>query len=148
VATNRGARRRPDHRRVRMHRSYSVAEAAERLGVCRNTVRNYLKRGLPSLKTSAGVLILGQAIRDFLSSRKAAAKSPCPPGHMYCFRCRAPRRPPPGLVELIWAEGRPLNLRGLCPECEALMHRRVGKGGPAAAGFMLPSDAWAPTPNR
>jgi len=148
MAPRREAGRRLDHRHVRIHRSYTVAEAAERLGVHRNTVRNYLKRGLPSMKTSAGVLILGAALRAFLANRKAAAKSPCPPGFMYCLRCRAPRRPPTGLVELIWVEGGAPNLRGLCPECETLMHRRVGRGGLEAAGFALPSEARAPTPNR
>lgn len=112
-----------------------MAEAADLLGVHRNTIRNYQKRGLPTLATRVGVLIQGEALRTYLTKRKADAKAPCPPGAMYCFRCRAPRCPPPELVELIQADGRPANLRGLCPHCGTLMHRRVGKGGPEAAGF-------------
>ena len=135
------AGRRPDYRRVRKHRTYSIAEAAERLGVHRNTVRNYLKRGLPHLNTSVGILIRGEDAQAFLFKRKADAKSPCAPGSMYCLRCRAPRRPPPELVELIRLEGRPPNLRGLCPDCGGWMYRRMGKAGPAAAGFAVPSNA-------
>jgi hypothetical protein len=135
MASTGAARRRCDHRRLRKHRSYTVAEAAERLGIHQNTVRHHMKRGLPYVETRAGALILGEAAQAYFSKRKAGAKSPCPPGAMFCLRCRVPRRPPPELIELIQIEGRPPNLRGLCPECGALMHRRVGKAGPAAAGF-------------
>lgn len=139
-ATQRAGRR-SDPRRLRKHRTYTVAEAAERLGVHPNTIRHHLARGLPCLETSVGKLIRGEDAQAYFTMRKSEAKSPCGPGAMFCLRCRAPRRPPPELLELTRAEGRPSNLRGLCPECGTMMHRRMGKGGPAAAGFHLTSDA-------
>lgn len=140
--------RRPDPRRVRKHRSYSIAELAELLDVHRNSVRNWIKRGMACLRTSAGLLIHADDVHAYLGKRRAASRSSCPPGTMYCLRCRAPRRPPPELVELLPIEGRPPNLRGLCPECGGFMHRRVGRAGPAAAGFLALVQTAPPEPRR
>lgn len=125
-----------------------MAEAADLLGVHRNTIRNYQRHGLPVLSTRVGVLIQGEVLRAYLTKRKAAAKAPCPPGTMYCFRCRAPRRPPPELVELTHADRPAANLRGLCPDCGTWMHRRIGRVGPEAAGFVTSIRTSAPIPSR
>ena len=40
-------RRRPNWRRIKLHRNYTVEEAADALGKHPHTVRGWLKEGLP-----------------------------------------------------------------------------------------------------
>lgn len=126
--------RKPDRRRIKTHSVYSIAEAAERLSVSANTIRNWLDKGLPHFRPHKEILIHGGDLKDFLAKREHNRKRPCPQGSMYCFKCRTPRFPPPELVEIA-STGSSLNLRGLCPSCCGLMFLKVSKSGVEAAGF-------------
>jgi len=119
------AARRIDPRAVKLNRCYDVAELAARLRVHKNTVRHWQRAGLKPLDGRRPVLFHGYAVRDFLEMRKASRKSPCPPGTMYCFRCRAPREPALNMIDFIPINTRSGNIRALCCECEAIMHRRA-----------------------
>jgi len=138
-----------DPRRAKVHRNYTVAEAAELFGVHRNTVRAWVRNGLPFFKVKGVVLILGCALRDHLAARRSERRVICPPGFVYCVGCRAPRRPPDGMVEVLQVSATTINLRGLCPTCGSLMHRRAGIGRLAEIGFGgLSPDGGANAPRR
>ena len=113
-------------RRAKIHRSYTVAEVARLYGVHRQTVRNWLKAGLPSLTETRPHLILGRALGEFLSLRRQRAKRPCGVGELYCLRCDAPRCPAGDMLDYVPMTPLAGNLRGICPTCDALMNRRVG----------------------
>jgi len=117
--------RHPNPNRIKIHRNYTVEEAARVLGVHKNTIRRWIAQGLPIIGTSRPILILGSDFREFLTERRKRRRQPCPPGHLYCVRCRAPRKPDGGLADLILLGPSLGNLRGICPTCESLMHRRV-----------------------
>ena len=68
--------RRPDWRRIKSHRSYTVNECAEGLGVHKNTLRAWIKDGLPVLSAGRPLLILGANLKAFLEERYASANSP------------------------------------------------------------------------
>jgi excisionase family DNA binding protein len=85
-------------RLAKLHRSYSAEEAARTLGVHKGTVRNWIKAGLPTVDKTRPVLILGSQLRDWLEQRRKAGKRPCPPGKLYCFKCREPRSPALGMA--------------------------------------------------
>lgn len=104
-------------------------------GVHRNTVRHWLGNGLKSISAGGMTLILGEELRRFHTQRRADRRAKCPPGTMYCLRCRAPRSPPEGLTEATTVSPTTVNLRGLCPNCGCLMHRRAALARLAAAGF-------------
>ncbi len=120
------SRRTRNPRLVKIHRNYSVEEAAKLLYVHKNTVRDWIAhRGLPVIDQRRPVLILGKALADFLSRRNRSNKRPCAPGQIYCVRCRCPQRPAGEM-----ADYRPItttsgNLIGICPTCDALIYRRV-----------------------
>jgi excisionase family DNA binding protein len=138
-----------DPRRAKTHHSYTIAEAAALFGVHRNTVRNWTRRGLGTVKAGRLVLILGDELRRFLSRRRDARRARCRPGTMYCMKCREARRPPEGLVEAVQITRTAVNLRGLCPDCGSLMHRRASFLRMGAAGFGRPSAlAGASAPSR
>ncbi len=117
------ANRRLNHRLVKIRRSYVVNEAAELLGVHRNTVREWIKKGLPVIDDNRPTLILGSDLREFLEGRRRQRRQPCGPGEIYCVRCRQPRRPALGMVDYVPTTATAGNLRGLCPDCETLIHR-------------------------
>jgi hypothetical protein len=119
--------RRVDSRAVKLNRTYDVAELAARLGVHKNTVRHWQRDGLKPLDTRRPVLFHGATVRAFLSRRSASRKSPCPPGTLYCFKCRAPRPPALGMVDYIPINATGGNIRAICATCETVMHRRAAK---------------------
>lgn len=120
---------------VKLNRTYDVAELAARLGVHKNTVRQWQRDGLKPLDSRRPVLFHGSTIRAFLSSRSASRKSPCPPGTLYCFKCRAPRPPALGMVDFIPISATGGNVRAICATCETVMHRRAAK---ASLATILP----------
>lgn len=117
---------------VKVHRSYSVGELAKRLGVHKNTIRHWQRDGMASIDGSRPSLFHGGAVRNFLIKRNASRKRPCPPGTLYCFRCRTPRPPALGMIEYVPLRPASGNLRAICETCEAIMHRSTRKADLAA----------------
>lgn len=117
--------RRINPRLIKLHRPYSVEEAASALDVHKNSVRRWIKQGLPVVDKSRPVLMLGHVLRAHLESTRKAAKRPCPPGTIYCFKCRASMRPALGMVEFIPRNTSTGNLNALCEACGTTMHRNA-----------------------
>ena len=118
-------KRQPNYRLAKIHRSYSVEQVARLFNTHKNTVRQWIKSGLPTCDTKRPYLILGSELRAFLQSRRARKKCPCGPGEFYCFRCRAPRPPAEGMVDYVPTSDTLGNLSAICPECSILMNRRT-----------------------
>jgi hypothetical protein len=119
------AARRVNPCRIKLHRCYSVNELAERCDVHRNTVRHWQGKGLQPIDDTRPALFLGATAREFLAKARASRKRPCPPGTIYCFRCRQPRAPASGMVDYLPKTALSGNLQALCECCETLMNRRV-----------------------
>lgn len=118
---------RPNPNRAKVNRSYTVEEVARLYRVHRNTVRNWCDRGLPVLDGGRPALIQGRALRAFLQARRAQAKRPCPPGTIYCFRCREPRAPADGRAVFEVGKARAGTLKAICGTCGARMFRRAAR---------------------
>src|SRR5262245_65852166 len=108
--------RRPNPRLVKIHRSYSVEEIARLLGLHRNTVRNWLKQGLPAIDDRRPMLVLGRELSRFLHERRQKAKQKCGPGQIYCIACRAPKSPAGKMAECIQTGPQTGKLRGICTD--------------------------------
>jgi excisionase family DNA binding protein len=127
------SRTRLNPRLAKLHRSYTVEEVARLYGLHRNTVRSWIKRdGLPTIDGGRPVLIRGADLRVFLDTRRRAAKRPCPPGTLYCFKCRAPRAPALGMADFVVGERRAGNIAALCETCGASVHRGARRSALAA----------------
>jgi len=118
-------KRHPNHRLVKSHRNYTVEEIARLLGKHKNTVREWIKDGIPTIDNKRPTLVLGRELIAFLRARRAGKKQPCRPGEMYCFGCRAPKFPAAGMLDCQHLTEKIGNLTGICPDCNSLMHRCV-----------------------
>jgi hypothetical protein len=114
--------------RAKVHRSYTVEEVARIFGVHRNTVRQWLKAGLPTIDDKRPLLILGRALGDFLRAKRQRWRRSCGSGELYCVRCHAPRRPLDGAAKYVPLTTTSGNLVGTCPDCGCSMFRRVALG--------------------
>jgi hypothetical protein len=112
-------------RRVKLHRNYTVGEAAMLFRVHKNTVRGWLKSGLPPIDGRRPILILGRQLARFLHARREYTRRRCRPGQFYCFRCRAPRASAAQKADYLPITASSGNLRAICSECGTRMYRRV-----------------------
>lgn len=119
--------RRVNPYRLKLHRSYSVQELADCLQVHTHTVRNWQGKGLKPIDGNRPTLFDGSSTRAFLLESQTSQKRPCPPGTIYCFKCRAPQPPALGMVEFIPGKGTTGNLTALCDTCGTVMHRRANE---------------------
>jgi len=119
--------RRHNSRRVKIHRTYTITEAAAVLGAHKHTVSRWIAAGLPTTDDRRPYLIHGKDIRAFLNARKPD-KQTCRPGEFYCLRCRTPKRPAGDMADYISKTPSRGLLRGICPTCETLIHRAASLG--------------------
>ena len=119
------SKRHPNPRLAKIHRNYTVEEVAGVFGVHRNTVREWVKRGLPTSDDRRPMLILGADLVAFLRARRVKNKRTCQPGEMYCLRCRAPRAPAGNMADYLPVTATLGNLAGICSACETMMYRRA-----------------------
>jgi len=118
-------KRHPNPRLVKIHRSYTVEEVAELFQTHKNTVRAWIKAGLPVLNDKRPMLILGQDLAAFLQARRVKNKQTCGAGELYCVRCRSPKSPAGDMADYTPVTEKFGNLTGICPNCENMMNRRV-----------------------
>jgi hypothetical protein len=135
---------RPNHMLVKIHRTYSVDDAARLFGLNKNAIRAWVKAGLPVCDDARPMLILGRDLFDFLKARRTKNKRTCDPGEIYCVRCRTPKAPAGAMAEYrstASSHGNAAslgNLVGICPDCEGRMFRRVNRAKlPQAQGELV-----------
>ncbi len=119
-------RRHPNHRLVKIHRSYTVEEIARLFVIHKNTVRRWTKEGLATIDDDKRpMLILGHVLAVFLQTRRVKNKRTCKPGEFYCVRCRVPKTPAGDMAEYSPITEKYGNLIAICPDCNAIMNRHV-----------------------
>jgi len=117
----------PNPKLVKIHRNYTVEDIARSFDLHKNTVRQWIKRGLPTIDKHRPALVLGRDLAAFLQAQRRKAKQPCLPGFIYCMKCRAPRAPAGDMAEYRPMNATGGNLIGICPDCDKMMYRRVNR---------------------
>jgi len=114
--------RRYNIRRVKIHRTYSISEAAKLLDVSKHAIRRWIDAGLPLIERKRPYLIQGGDLRAFLKERQPR-KQPCRAGEIYCVKCRAPKRPAFDDAQFIPKTPTTGLLAGFCPTCGTMIYR-------------------------
>jgi Helix-turn-helix domain len=117
--------KRPNHRAVRSARSYTIPEVSELLGVSVGTVRGWVRSGLPAMTAQRPFLILGCELRDFLDARRTKSKAPLQSDELYCFTCKAARKPFGLMVDVHAQSLKTARLEGLCEVCGGTCNRMI-----------------------
>lgn len=112
---------------VKLYRSYKIDEAAVALGVSIPTIRTWIKKGLPAMRTQKPYLILGADLRDFVKKIRKDASMPLALDQLLCLRCRKPRVPLGNMVDYFPRNATAGRLVGLCSVCEGTCNRFVQK---------------------
>jgi len=118
-------KRHPNHRLLKIHRSYTVEEIARLFGFHKNTVRHWVKEGLGTIDGKRPMLIHGQVMAAFLQARRAKHKQTCKPGELYCVRCRAPKSPAGNMADYTPITEKFGRLVAICPDCNTIMNKNI-----------------------
>ena len=119
------AKRRLNPRLAKSLLCYSIAQTADLYGVHRQTVRHWLANGLQPIDERRPILIHGNALNRFHAERRAASKTCCAIGEVFCLACRAPRVPAANIADFVPTSGNAGTLTAICPVCEQVMTQRV-----------------------
>ncbi len=115
----------PNPRLAKIHHTYTVEEIASLYSIHKNTVRQWIKQGLPIIDNKRPILVLGRHLVEFLYKKRQKNTRPCKPGEIYCFKCREPRSPAGNMADYQATTERLGNLSGICSCCDTMMYRRV-----------------------
>jgi len=109
----------------RINRSYSVEEIATLYDVHKNCVRGWIKKGLSVCDDLKPILILGVDLKAFLKAKRVQNKSTCKTNELYCFKCRAPRKPEVSTIEFKHETTTKGRVIARCSTCHSKMNKYV-----------------------
>jgi len=109
--------------KCRIHRSYTVEEAALLYEVHKRTIRNWIIKGLAVCDDKRPLLILGTDLRLFLQQQRKANKRKCKPSELYCFKCREPRLPDQNTLQFIEETNTKGRVIAACSVCNSRMNK-------------------------
>ena len=89
-------RQRANPRAIKLHRTYSVEEAAQVLGVHKNSVRGWRSQGLEPIDDSRPVLFQGQRPSDLSGAPQRAPQTPLRSRHALLLPLSGAARPGAG----------------------------------------------------
>ena len=113
-------------RRIKKHRLYTYVEAGVDLSVTPLTVRSWRSSGLQVMTANTPHYILGAELIRYVEGKQAKRSVKMALDQMYCFKCKAPRKPLWAMVDYIPANDTRGRLTGLCEACEGGLQRFVG----------------------
>ena len=111
--------------RAKIHRSYTVEEIALLFGVHKNTVRAWVKAGLPVCDDQKPMLILGSVLREYLQDKNKKRKQKCQKYEMYCLRCKSPQKPAENVVDYEPMNDTTGRMIGICSGCEGVINKYI-----------------------
>jgi excisionase family DNA binding protein len=118
--------RRPSPHRIKTHLIYTTWEAAQKLGCHKQTVIRWIKdKGLKADTSKRPWLIKGADLKQFLGDKRRSRKQKLALNQLYCLGCKVPRVPFENIADYVQNSSATGMLRGLCPECSALMNKVI-----------------------
>ena len=115
-------------RRIKRNYPYYLQEIAELFDIHKNSVRNWVKSGLPLVDQIRPHMVHGSALIAFLNERQSKRKHRCLTHEFFCFKCRQPRPLWERLADITITSATRLQLSGICNTCNT----QVFKAGSVA----------------
>ncbi len=110
---------------VKIHRNYEISEVAELFCIHKNTVRSWIKNGLPVCDDKRPILIIGKYLKEFIQQRNSSQKQSCKLNEIYCLKCKSPHVPAENMVDYQPNNSSNGRLIGLCPVCESIINKYI-----------------------
>lgn len=110
---------------IKIHRSYTVIEVSETLGVHPKTVRNWIRVGLPVADEKRPLLICGIDLKIYLKKKRNNYMHQCEVHEIYCFKCKQPKNPSIELIQFIAKPAGMAQMTGRCGECGCKANKYV-----------------------
>lgn len=105
-------------RGIKKNRQYTYEDAADTLGVTPQTVRAWRGQGLVVLASTTPHIIMGYALKEFITKRSTKTRQPLKANEVYCVRCKAPRKPFGMMADYVPTNAARGRLVTLCECCE------------------------------
>jgi len=102
---------------------YTVQEIATLFDIHKNAPLRWLKEGLRANGDGKPYLIRGNELIRFLNDRQQSKRKKCSPHEFFCFKCREPRTPYLGIVDVIIENESRLRVKGICAECNTPINK-------------------------
>jgi len=115
--------KRPNPNLVKIHRCYTVEEVASLFSIHKNTVRKWVKDGLPTNDNKRPMLIRGADLKEYLQAKRKTNKQKCLNFEIYCVRCRLPQIPAEKMVDYEPTNCTMGRLIGICPSCHGIINK-------------------------
>lgn len=110
---------------IKIHRSYTVIDASEALGVHPKTVRNWIRVGLPVVDEKRPLLICGVDLKVYLKRKRKTCMHRCEMHEMYCFKCKQPEQPSIKSLLFIAKPAGMAQMAGVCEKCGCRANKYV-----------------------
>jgi hypothetical protein len=110
-----------DPRRVSQHRSYTIKELSDLIGMSEKTCLRWIEQGLAIVPGShKPILVLGSEMKKFIRNKSSRAKIKLKRHEFCCFTCKLPRRAKRGSISVLE------NMKkGLCSVCNGKMSKTI-----------------------
>lgn len=109
---------------IKSYYCYTIQEAADLVGVCPRTIRNWTHDGLHVLDMSHPPFIRGDDLREYIKAQRLSRKVKTALCEFYCLRCRNSRIPAGAMADCKIKDDKAM-LTAICNVCEALMCKPV-----------------------
>jgi hypothetical protein len=129
--------------KARQNWIYELAEVVKLYQVHPNTVRNWIKQGLPYIRDGKKLLFRGEDLNTFHRKGRERRKFSCQPGELFCVRCKQRHSLVGRRVSFHWQNALAGHLDWECPGCRgrnATHMKRSGYDRLTKAGVNLSSD--------
>ena len=121
-----------DPRKISKHKSYTIKELSDFVGMSEKTCFRWIEEGLPTVAGSQKpILIMGMEIKKFIKKRNSKNKVELTRYEFYCFKCKCPRRAKRGSIGV---SGN--TKKGLCSVCNGKLSKTIH---PIKKDYKIPS---------
>lgn len=121
-----------DPRKISKHRSYTIRELSDVLGMSEKTCLRWIAKGMITISgNKKPILISGDEAKKFIRNKNSETKVELQRHEFYCFKCKCPRRAKRGSIHLSTN-----TKRGSCSVCSTKMSRTIN---PIKKDYKIPS---------